>query len=66
MISNRIDISVKVEPTTKVQKEGIYRYCNFEDGSESHPGHTLKEDLQKDNDHSEVLLKKKQTSWNRN
>ena len=46
-----------MEQAPTVQKKGIYRFCKFEDGSETHPGHTLKEDLRKDDEHGEVSVK---------
>ena len=52
-----IGIEVKVEQTKPVIRKGIYRYCKFEDGSESHPGHTFKEDLRKDDEHAEVRIR---------
>ena len=55
-VSYTIGIEVKVEQTKPVIKKGIYRYCKFEDGSESHPGHTFKEDLRKDDEHAEVRI----------
>ena len=55
-ISYIIGIEVKVEQTKPVIKKGIYRYCKFEEGSESHPGHTFKEDLRKDDEHAEVRI----------
>ncbi len=48
---------MKVEQTKPVIRKGIYRYCKFEDGSESHPGHTFKEDLRKDDEHAEVRIR---------
>ena len=56
-LSYIIGIEVNVEQTKPVIKKGIYRYCKFEDGSESHPGHTFKEDLRKDDEHAEVRIR---------
>ena len=53
-VSYIIGIEVKVEQTKPVIKKGIARYCKYEDGSESHPGHTFKDDLRKEDDHAEV------------
>ena len=36
------------------QRRGLFRYCNFTDGRESHPGHTLRKDLEQE----EVGLKR--------
>ena len=47
-------VEVKVEGKKKQLRKGIYRYCNFEDGSETHPGHTLQQDLRQGDDHAEV------------
>ena len=49
-----IELDIKVQPSNPVIKKGIARYCKFEDGSESHPGHTFKDDLRKEDDHAEV------------
>ena len=46
-------VEVKVE-SKKAPRKGIYRYCNFEDGSETHPGHTLQQDLRQGDDHADV------------
>lgn len=47
-------MDVKVEQTPVVQPKGIFRYCKFEDGSETHPSHTFKEDLRQKDEHGEV------------
>ena len=52
------DVEVKVEGKKQAPRKGIYRYCNFEDGSETHPGHLLQEDLRQGDDHAEVVLEK--------
>ena len=51
-----VGLEVKVEQAPVVQRKGIYRYCKFEDGSETHPGHTFKEDLNRKDEHGEVLI----------
>ena len=43
-----------MQPSKPVIKKGIARYCKYEDGSESHPGRTFKEDLRKEDVHAEV------------
>ena len=50
------DVEVKVEGKKQAPRKGIYRYCNFEDGSETHPGHLLQEDLRQGDDHADVKL----------
>ena len=47
-------VEVKVESKRTTPRKGIYRYCNFEDGSETHPGHTLQQDLRQGDDHADV------------
>ena len=45
---------MKVVTDKPVIKTGIYKYSNFEDGSDTHPGRTLYDDLRKQDQHGEV------------
>lgn len=45
---------MKVVTDKPVVKTGIYKYSNFEDGSDTHPGRTLYEDLRKQDKHGDV------------
>ena len=49
-----LELEVVVEKSTP--RAGIYRYNNYEDGSDSHPGRTLKADLQSNDTHAEVPI----------
>lgn len=40
------------------QRRGLFRYCNFTDGSESYPGHTLRNDIKQENEHAEVGMER--------
>ena len=35
-------------------RKGIFRYSNYQDGSESHPGRVLLKDIRGDDEHAEV------------
>ena len=54
-VTSAESVEVKVEESKPVETNGILRYCKFTDGSETHPGHTFKEDLLKNDSHSEVM-----------
>ena len=51
--SGGVEVAVEKQPPRK----GIFRYSNFQDGSESHPGHRLHDDLRKKDDHANVWLR---------
>ena len=57
-VKRKQGVEVKVEGKKQAPRKGIYRYCNFEDGSETHPGHLLQEDLRQGDDHADVVLEK--------
>ena len=57
-VKRKQGVEVKVEGKKQAPRKGVYRYCNFEDGSETHPGHLLQEDLRQGDDHADVVLEK--------
>ena len=41
-------------------RKGIFRYSNYQDGSESHPGRMLIKDIRGDDDPAEVRLRREE------
>ena len=41
-------------------RKGIFRYSNYQDGSESHPGRMLLRDIRGNDDHAEVRLRREE------
>lgn len=39
-------------------RKGIFRYSNFQDGSESHPGRKLQEDIRGEDEHADVRMRR--------
>lgn len=53
-VKNKQNSGVEVVVEKPPLRKGIFRYSNFQDGSESHPGHRLQDDLRKNDDHASV------------
>lgn len=53
-VKNKQNSGVEVVVEKPPLRKGIFRYNNFQDGSESHPGHRLQDDLRKNDDHADV------------
>ena len=56
-VKNKQNSNVEVVVEKQPLRKGIFRYNNFQDGSESHPGHRLQDNLRKDDDHADVNLR---------
>ena len=54
-VKNKQNSGVEVVVEKPPLRKGIFRYSNFQDGSESHPGHRLEDDLRKNDDHASVV-----------
>ena len=44
--------------TERPPRKGIFRYSNVQDGSESHPGRKLQEDIRVEDEHSDVRMRR--------
>lgn len=55
-VKNKQNGGIEVVTEKPATRKGIFRYSNFQDGSESHPGHCLQDDIRKSDDHADVCF----------